>query len=62
MMTPVSFGSEPNRNTRIARAQARALRDLRSDWTRWSPVERLAGLALIALPPVASLLFMAVLG
>jgi hypothetical protein len=60
MMTPVSY--DPSPQSRPAPAQVRALRDIQADWLRWNPAERLMALALIVMPPVASLLFIALAG
>ena len=60
MMTPVSYDTAPQR--RSGAVQARALRDIQADWLRWNPGERLMALALIVLPPAASLFLIALAG
>lgn len=62
MMTPVSYGTALRPRPAAAPAQARAIRDIRSDWQRWSPGERLLAFALIVMPPAASLLVIALAG
>ena len=62
MMTPVSYGTAPRPRPAAAPAQARAIRDIRSDWLRWNPGERLLAVALIVLPPAASLFLIALAG